>query len=221
MPATGRKPKSARRVRARGGRLTESLLEQIATDLRAGAIAIFPTETVYGLGTSAFAAVGLRKIYGLKGRTWKKPLALLVPSIEAAGPLVEEIPPEARRLARRFCPGPLTLVFKASALGRLVTGGLATIGVRVPDHPIALAILKRAGVPMATTSVNRSGEAPATSGSAAARLFGRHVDWLVDAGSCRAREASAVVDVSHYPFTVIREGALAKTKIEAVLAEPS
>jgi len=147
-------------------------IQALAADLRAGAIAIFPTETVYGLGTSAFSGAGIRRIYALKGRRWNKPLALLVPTLKAALPLIEEMPKEALRLAEAFCPGPLTFVFKASALGKLVTGGLETIGVRIPDHPIALAILKAAGLPLATTSVNRSGEKPAASGAASRKLFG-------------------------------------------------
>jgi len=185
-----------------------------ATALKAGGVVIFPTETVYGIGTSVFSLAGIRRIYELKGRHGRKPLALLVPSLLAAAPLVESIPTEARRLAEKFWPGPLTLVFKASALGRLVTGGLATIGVRIPNHPVALAILKATGIPLATTSVNRSGQKPAVSGKDAARLFGGKVDYLIDGGICRVKTASSVIDLSHYPFMVIREGAIPKKMLE-------
>ena len=175
---------------------------------------IFPTETVYGIGTSAFSPTGIRRIYELKGRHGRKPLALLVHSIEAARPLVEEIPVEALRLAERFWPGPLTLVLKASALGRLVTGGLATIGIRIPNHPTALALLMRTKIPLATTSVNRSGQKPAISGIQASKLFGEKVDYLIDGGLCRGKTASSVIDLSHYPFTVIRDGAIPKKILE-------
>jgi L-threonylcarbamoyladenylate synthase len=175
---------------------------------------IFPTETVYGIGTSAFAPSGIRRIYKLKGRHGRKPLALLVHSLDAARPLVEVIPKEAMRLAERFWPGPLTLVLSASPLGRLVTGGLATIGVRIPDHPVALAILKAAEIPLATTSVNRSGQSPAVSGTQAAKLFGKTVDYLIDGGICRVKTASSVVDLSHYPYTIIREGAISRKILE-------
>jgi L-threonylcarbamoyladenylate synthase len=141
-------------------------------------------------------------------------LALLVHSLAAALPLVEEIPREAERLAQRFWPGPLTLVLMASPLGRLVTGGLATIGVRIPDHPVALAILKMTGIPLATTSVNRSGQKPAVSGAQAARLFGKKVDYLINGGICSVKTASSVIDLSHYPFTVIREGAISRKILE-------
>jgi L-threonylcarbamoyladenylate synthase len=163
---------------------------------------------------------GIKRIYALKGRQGRKPLALLVPTLAAAHPLVEDIPREAERLAERFWPGPLTLVLKASPLGRLVTGGLATIGVRIPDHPMALAILKKVGIPLATTSVNRSGQAPAVSGLTATKLFGSRVDCVIDAGHCRVKEASSVIDMSHYPFTVIREGAIPKKMLEKCITMP-
>jgi L-threonylcarbamoyladenylate synthase len=182
--------------------------------LKAGGVVIFPTETVYGIGTSVFSLPGIKRIFELKGRHNRKPLALLVPTLEAARPLVESIPVEAERLAAKFCPGPLTLVLEASALGRVVTGGLRTIGVRIPCHPIALEILKSVRVPLATTSVNRSGEKPAVTGRSAARLFGKKVDHVIDGGACLVKTASSVIDMSHYPFTVIREGAISKRVLE-------
>jgi L-threonylcarbamoyladenylate synthase len=192
-------------------------LQQVVNDLQHGAVVIFPTETVYGIGTSVFSLPGIQRIYELKGRSWRKPLALLVHALGAALPLVDTVPSEAQRLARRFWPGPLTMVFKASPLGKLVTGGLATIGVRVPDHPVALAILRKIGIPLATTSVNRSGHKPAVSGTAAAKLFGSQVNWLIDGGTCRVKTASSVIDLSNYPFTIIREGAISKRHLENTL----
>ena len=111
----------------------------------------------------------------------------------------------------------MTLVFKASPLGRLVTGGLSTIGVRIPDHPVALALLKKVGIPLATTSVNRSGQKPAVSGAACVKLFGSKVDWLIDGGTCRVKAASSVVDLSHYPFSILREEAISKEVLEKAL----
>jgi len=205
------------RVRVRNGHLPAAVLSQVVETLRAGGVAIFPTETVYGIGASAFSHPGIRRIYQLKGRKWNKPLALLVPSLEAAAPLLERIPPEAFWLAQAFWPGPMTLVLPASALGKLVTGGLDTIGVRVPDHPVALAILRAIGVPLATTSVNRSGQDPATAGSAAAKLFGSKVEWVIDGGTCTIQTASSVVDLSHFPFTVKRQGSIPKQALERAL----
>jgi L-threonylcarbamoyladenylate synthase len=208
---------TARNVIRAARRLSPSQLSAIVQGLKGGHLAIFPTETVYGLGASAFAPGALRRIYALKGRNDRKPLAVLVDRLEAAIPLIERIPPEAHRLAKAFWPGPLTLVMKASPIGRLVVGGIEAIGVRIPDHPIALQILKEVGLPLATTSVNHSGERAITTGTAAAKHFGSKVEWLVDGGACRVKEASSVVDVSSYPFTVIREGALGKKRLEEVL----
>ena len=198
--ATGRK-RAGSHLNLASGRLPADVLLNVVKSLQDGGVVIFPTETVYGIGASAFSSQGIRKIYQLKGRKWNKPLALLVPSLEAAAPLVETIPPEAFRLAKAFWPGPMTLVLAASPLGKLVTGGLATIGVRVPDHPVALAILKAVGVPLATTSVNRSGEKPATSGLDSSETF-----WFEGGMDDRRRgveikEASSVVDLSFIPFT--------------------
>lgn len=202
---------------ARKAGLPAEALRTMAEGLHQGHVAIFPTETVYGIGASVFSSAGIRKIYRLKGRSWRKPLALLVHRLEAAAPLVEEIPKEAFRLAHALMPGPLTIVLKASALGRLAMGGLETVGVRVPDHSVALALLKTCGVPLATTSVNRSGQAPATSGAACKRLFGGQVEWFVEGGVCPVKTPSSVVDMSHYPFTVIREGAVSKATLERIL----
>ncbi len=187
---------------------------RIAQDLRAGALVIFPTETVYGLGANVFDRGAVARIYKLKGRAWRKPLAVLISDLKLAAPLLESIPPEAQHLAKKFCPGPLTLVLKASPLGQMVMGGLPTIGVRIPDHPIALALLKNFGMPLATTSVNRSGQEPATTASGCRKLFGKYVEHLLDGGACRVKEPSSVVDFSHYPFTVIREGALSRKQLE-------
>jgi len=211
----------ARVLRVRSGKLSATSLHHLVRTFRAGGVVIFPTETVYGIGASAFSPAGIRRIYQLKGRRWTKPLALLVPALEAARPLVEFLPAEAFRLARAFWPGPLTLVLPASPLGRLITGGLTTIGVRVPRHPVPLAILQALDVPLATTSVNRSGHEPAISGVAAIKRFGSKVDWVVDGGTCTLQEASSVVDLSHFPFTVKRQGAIAKQTLEKTLFQPA
>ncbi len=219
-PVTGRSA-SPQHIRLRTPLLPKKWLVQLGKAIHAGDLVIFPTETVYGLGASVFCRESIQRIYGLKGRQWRKPLALLVPSLAAAAPLLDAIPPAAEQLAQAFWPGPLTLVLKASPLGRMVTGGLATIGVRVPNHPVALMILRHLNIPLATTSVNRSGEPEALSGRSAQKLFGKQVDWLIDSGTCRGKKPSSVVDVSHYPYTVIREGAIPKKKLEVLLLTAS
>lgn len=208
-----------KQLKLRQGRLSQAALSQIIQSLRQDGVAIFPTETVYGIGASAFSHRGIRRIYQLKGRRWNKPLALLVPTLEAAAPMVEEIPSEAFRLAKDFWPGPMTLIFRASALGRLVTGGLETLGVRIPDHPFALELLQKVGLPLATTSVNRSGDEPAVSGVHAAKMFGAKVDWMIDGGVCPIKASSTVLDLSSYPFTVKRLGSISKKDLEHALSK--
>jgi L-threonylcarbamoyladenylate synthase len=212
--ATGLKTKT---VRIRRKHIQKALLKEIAGDIRGGAVAIFPTETVYGMGTSAFSRRGIKNIYRLKGRRWNKPLQLLVPSLNAALPLVEAIPDEAFRLAKKFCPGPITFILPASPLGRMVTGGLNAIGIRVPDHSLVLSLLKAVGVPVAATSANLSGRQPATTGAQARQLFEKKVDWLIDGGACRLSRASSVIDFTRFPFTVRREGAIGRKILEKVI----
>jgi len=206
------------RHRITSNKVPLTLLNTVMANVRSGGVIIFPTETVYGLGGSVFSSRAIRRIYELKGRSWRKPLALLVHHLEAAEPLVETIPAEAFKLSAAFWPGPLTLLLKASSLGKILTGGLDRIGIRIPDHPVALQILKAVGMPMAVTSVNRSGEKPATSGTSSQKLFGRHVDWLLDGGICREKTPSSIVDLSSYPFTVVREGAIPKSELEQTLS---
>ena len=192
---------------------------QAARTLASGGLVAFPTETVYGLGADATNATAIARLYAAKGRPSFNPLIAHVTSVAAARVLAA-FDTAAEKLAAKFWPGPLTLVLRKRPdcpVAELATAGLDTIAVRVPDHPIPLALLKAVGVPLATTSVNRSGQPPATSGPAAHKLFGTKVEWVIDGGTCHIQEASSVVDLSSYPFTVIREGAIAKSQLEHVL----
>src|SRR5579864_2702934 len=131
-------------------------IKEAAQILRDGGLVAFPTETVYGLGANALDAAAVAKIYELKGRPETSPLIVHASSIEMARALVTEWPAEAEALAQRYWPGPLTLVLpKAPSIPDIVTAGLWTVGVRVPAHPIALALIDRAGVPVAAPSANR------------------------------------------------------------------
>src|SRR5437016_1653948 len=131
-------------------------IKEAAERIRAGGLVAFPTETVYGLGANALDAAAVEKIYELKGRPPTSPLIVHVSSIEMARTLVTEWPPEAERLARKYWPGPLTLVLaKDPAIPDIVTAGLPTVGLRVPNHPIALGLIQEAGVPIAAPSANR------------------------------------------------------------------
>jgi L-threonylcarbamoyladenylate synthase len=173
-------------------------------------VAVFPTDTVYGIGASVFRPAAVRRIYKLKGRSYKKPLPLLVATRAQAEPLVEPLSPRLKRLLDDYWPGPLTVVFKTSALGRIATGGKETVAIRIPDHPAARAILAAFGAPLATTSANPSGKPPAVTGTTAKRMFGGRADAILDGGRCPGGVASTVLDASSFQWTLVREGAVPK-----------
>lgn len=197
----------------KGRRFGGPALAQTVSVLRAGGVAVFPTDTVYGIGASIFRPQAIREIYRLKGRSYKKPLPFLVAGLKQALALVE--PPETRlrRLLHAYWPGPLTVVFNTSSLGRWATGGKDTLALRIPAHPVALAILREMGQPLAVTSANRSGDPEAVSGKEAEILFGGRVDLLVNAGRCPVGIPSTVLDVSSTHWTLVREGAIKKKEL--------
>ncbi|MCX5788498.1 MAG: L-threonylcarbamoyladenylate synthase [Elusimicrobia bacterium] len=188
-----------------------------AAALQAKAI-VFPTDTVYGIGSTGLIKAAVRRLYELKARDAMKPLPILIDSAEAAKRWVEWTP-AAEALASRFWPGPLTLVLKPTKEGRLLTfPEFPTLAIRVPAHPVALQILRAAAGPLAVTSANRSGEPAISSGAQAARAFGDAAEFVVDAGEAGGQE-STLVDATGVPVRVLREGALSRQRIlEAVPA---
>lgn len=192
-------------------------LRRTVEAVQAGGVVIFPTDTVYGMGASVFRPAAIRRIYKLKGRSYKKPLPILVADRMQAEPLVEPMSPRLKRLIDDYWPGPLTVVFKTSPLGRIATGGKETVAIRVPDHKGARALLKAFGQPMAVTSANPSGKPPAVTGAAAHRMFGGKVDVLWDGGRCPGGVASTVLDASSLLWTLVREGAVKKKTLLSYL----
>lgn len=172
--------------------------------LRQGKIVGVPTDTVYGLAVDPGSAAAVQSLFELKGRPYDKPVALLVDSAEQAQQVVE-MPPPALVLADRHWPGPLTLVVRSRIdLPAWVGDRRGTVGVRVPDHPVARALLAGAG-PLAVTSANRSGEPPARDADGARAIFGDAVAAYLE-GTCRGGEASTVVDMTVDPPRVVRPG---------------
>ncbi len=191
-----------------------AVIAQAGAALRDGGLVALPTETVYGLGADAHDARAVRRIFAAKGRPADNPLIVHLADAAELGRVAATITPLARALARRFWPGPLTIVLDAAPdLPRVTTGGLSTIAVRVPDHPVARAVIGAAGVPVAAPSANRSGRpSPTTADHVAADLTGR-IDVLVDAGPTGLGVESTVVDARGRRPVVYREGALSREQL--------
>lgn len=182
-----------------------------AAVLRAGGLVAFPTETVYGLGANALDAAAVRRVFAAKGRPADNPLIVHVASLAAALEVAAWLSPLARSLAERFWPGPLTLVVEADpAVPAVTTGGLTTVAVRIPDHPVALALLRAAGVPVAAPSANRSGRPSPTTAQHVADDLGQAVDVVVDGGACHVGVESTVVDARGDVPVILREGAVTR-----------
>jgi len=173
--------------------------------LSAGLVVGFPTDTVYGLAALAARADAVARIFEAKGRPRSQPLVLMVPELDSVQE-VAEVGERERRWMERWWPGPLTLVLRArpGLEPPLVTGVPPTVGVRIPDHPAALALLAAAAAPLATTSANRSGEREAMTAPQAARLVG--VAAVLDGGRAPGGVPSTLLDLSGREPRILREG---------------
>lgn len=182
-------------------------IQKAAQILRSGGLVVFPTETVYGLGANARDPEAIGKIYALKGRPATSPLIVHVASIEQARQLAAEWLPEADRLARQYWPGPLTLVVpKKPIIPESVTAGLPTVGLRMPRHPVALALLREAGVPIAAPSANRFTQLSPTTAQHVREAFGDETPFLLDGGPCEVGLESTVIAVTKDGLEVLRPG---------------
>jgi L-threonylcarbamoyladenylate synthase len=180
--------------------------------LREGGLVAFPTETFYGLGADALDAAAVDRVFQAKGRPADKPLLVLVTSLAMAAEVASEISAHARRLAARHWPGPLTLILPARPhLPAALTAGTGTIGVRIPGHAVALALVGAAGVPVTAPSANPHGApAPRTAAEVLAALDGR-IDLVLDGGPTAGGPASTVLDVTGAGPRVLRAGAIRLT----------
>ena len=189
-------------------------IQDAAERIRAGELVAFPTETVYGLGANALDAAAVAKIYALKGRPATSPLIVHVASIEMARALVSEWPPEADALAANYWPGPLTMVLpKTAVIPDIVTAGLATVGIRMPNHPVALALIREAGVPIAAPSANRFMHLSPTTAEHVRAAFGDAVPVL-DGGASTVGIESTVVSITGGKITLLRPGMVSLGEIE-------
>ena len=187
-----------------------------AANLLASGLVAFPTETVYGLGADACNADAVARIYSVKGRPADHPLIVHVASMDGLGDWADDVPGYAISLARDFWPGPMTLVFKRSELASdFVTGRQDTVGVRVPDHPVALGLLeafeRAGGKGVAAPSANRFGNVSPTTAQAVADELGDHLadgDQILDGGPCDVGVESTIIDCTGDVPRILRPGAI-------------
>ena len=193
-------------------------IARAAAVLRAGGLVAFPTETVYGLGANALDAAAVARIFTAKGRPPTNPLIVHVAEPAQVAHVVAAWPATAARLAERFWPGPLTLVLpRRAAVPDVVTGGGSTVAVRVPAHPVALALLRAAALPLAAPSANRSTELSPTRAEHVLRGLDGRIDLLLDAGPTAGGIESTVVDLTAAPPRLLRPGLVGVADLEAVV----
>jgi L-threonylcarbamoyladenylate synthase len=193
-------------------------IRQAAEIIRGGGLVAFPTETVYGLGANALDREALLRIFEAKQRPTWDPIIVHACSIEMAKSLVKAWPEAAQKLSECFMPGPLTLLLpKRDTIPNACTAGREKVGIRIPAHPVALALIEAAGVPIAAPSANRfGGPSPTTAGHVQRDLDGR-IDAILDAGPSAVGVESTVIDITAQPPIIYRPGGISREQIESAI----
>lgn len=195
-------------------------LQSAAGILQKGELVAFPTETVYGLGANALNPGAVRKIFAVKNRPADNPLIVHVTSLEQAATLVKGMPPAAISLARHFWPGPLTLVLpKKAVVPEVITGGLSSVAVRVPAHPLALKLIRAAGFPLAAPSANLSGRPSPTTAAHVLEDLAGQIEAVLDGGPCTIGLESTVLSLLSTPPTLLRPGGIGLAELEEICGE--
>lgn len=195
-------------------------LTAAAALLQAGRLVAVPTETVYGLAGNGLDEKAVEQIYEVKGRPQVKPLSLMVPDAGAMERCCREVPLQAQALAARFWPGPLTIVLRSRELvPAIVRAGGETVGLRCPDHPMTLELLRLAGIPFAAPSANPSGAPSPKTAEEVRTYFDGKIAAIVDGGPCGLGKESTILDMSQKPFRILRQGALPAEEIADALVD--
>lgn len=194
------------------------MIARAAELLRAGKLVAIPTETVYGLAANALDPDAVAKIFQAKGRPFSSPLIVHVSDLAMARELASEWSPLAEKLAAHFWPGPLTIIVpKSSKVPDIVTAGLPSVALRMPSHPIALAVIAAAGVPLAAPSANRFTQLSPTTAQHVRDGLGDAVDLVLDGGSCTVGIESTVISLTGPVPRILRPGMISQTEIEAIV----
>jgi L-threonylcarbamoyladenylate synthase len=197
---------------------TAQTIQQAAALLRGGGLVAFPTETVYGLGADATSEAAVRRIFAAKGRPATNPLIVHVADVETARRYTTRWSDAAQTLAAAYWPGPLTLVLpKTPDIPNVVTAGRPTVGLRAPDHTLALELLRAFGGPIAAPSANRSNHISPTTAQHVRDELGDAVDLVLDGGACAVGIESTVLDLSEDVPRILRPGAVTRRQIEFIL----
>lgn len=201
-------------------RLSGADLEQAVQILKTGGLVALPTETVYGLAADSCNSLAVEEIYRAKGRAEDKPLSVLVAGMDMVELVCRQIPPVAYRLAKRFWPGPMTLVLpSAGVVAPVVTASGETLGVRCPDHPLTLEVIRSLGRPLAAPSANLSGApSPKNAGAVLSDLDGR-IAAVMDGGTCTVAIESTILDLTGAVPKILRQGGLPEDLIWSVIRE--
>lgn len=195
-------------------------LDQAARLLKNGELVAVPTETVYGLAGNGLDEDAVRAIYETKGRPERKPLSLMVPDVSAMELCCTDVPEQAKFLAERFWPGPLTIILKAQpVVPPTVRASGDTVGLRCPDHPMTLELLRKAGIPFAAPSANPSGAPSPKTAAEVGAYFNGKIAAVIDGGACGLGFESTLIDMTRTPFQILRQGALPSEAIADALVE--
>ncbi len=188
--------------------------------VKGGGLLAVPTETVYGLAANGLDGEAVKKIYEVKGRPDVKPLSLMVAGREAMDAYCEDVPAAAYALADAFWPGPLTIILKSRGIvPEIVRAGGSTVGLRCPDHPLTLDVLRRSGLPLAAPSANPSGQPSPKTAQKVAEYFDGKIDAILDGGECGIGTESTIIDLSAPEGRILRKGALSEAEINAALTD--
>ncbi len=191
-----------------------SCTDELVGIMRGGGLIAVPTETVYGLAGNGLDEKAVAEIYEVKGRPEVKPLSLMVHDAASMERYCENVPPQAYTLAKKFWPGPLTIVMKAKpCVPEIVRAGGETVGLRCPDHPLTLELLEKSGIPFAAPSANPSGEPSPKNADSVLKYFDGKIDAVLDGGECGIGCESTLIDISRAPYRILRQGALPSDEI--------